>query len=131
MSKVVGFTILLGVVASVAVGVEVLRQGVFKSRLVYNTSDQRYLELTPDDDNLAVVRKLGQPAADRWRSETGAIQFRSLWYPQRGYFVILMGDSRSHTRYIGTMDAKWVPVHWVNLRSGGNTRSTLSSLDKF
>jgi hypothetical protein len=131
MSKLVGFTLLVGVVASVAIGVEVLRQGVFKPRLVNNAGDQRYLELTPDDDYFAVVRKLGPPAGDRWQSETGAVQFRSLWFPQSGCFVILMGDARSHARYIGTMDAKWIPIHWVELRTGGSTRSTLSSLPKF
>jgi len=131
MSKLVGFTLLVGVVASVAIGVEVLRQGVLKPRLVYNTGDQRYLELTPDDDYLAVVRKLGRPAGDRWQSETGATQFRSLWFPQCGCFVILMGDARSDARYIGTMDAKWTPIHWVELRAGGSTRSTLRSLQKF
>jgi len=131
MSKVVGFTLLVGVVASVAIGVEVLRQGIVKPRLVYTTSDQRYLELTADDDYSAVVRKLGQPAGDHWQSDIGAIQFRSLWYRQRGYFVILMGDTRSNAKYIGTMDAKWVPIQWVELRTGGSTRSTLSGLEKF
>jgi hypothetical protein len=57
-----------------------------------------------------VVRKLGTPAEDRWQSETGAIQFRSLSYPQRGYFVILMGDARPGARYIGAMDQNWNPT---------------------
>ena len=130
MGKLVGFTILVGVVASV-VAVDVLRQGVLKPRLVYDASDQQYLDLTRDDDYSAVVRKLGQPAGDRWQSETEATQFRSLWYPRRAYFVILMGDDRSHARYIGTMDDKWVPIHCLELHPGGTTRSTLTGLTKF
>jgi hypothetical protein len=117
MGKLVGLTILVGVVASV-VAVNVLRQVSLN-------------ELTPDDDYYAVVRKLGPPAEDHWQSETAAIQIRSLWYPQRAYFVILMGDARSNARYIGTMDAKWDPIHWVPLRAGGNTQSTLRGLKKF
>ena len=131
MGRLVGFTILVGVVASVVVGVEVLRQGVLRPRLVYTARDQQYLDLTHEDDYFAVVRKLGEPADDRWQSESGAIQFRSLWYPQRAYFVILMGGVRSSARYIGAMDARWTPIHWVELRSGGSTRSTLSGLKKF
>jgi hypothetical protein len=129
MGKLVGFTILVGVVASV-VAVNVLRQVSFKPRSVNDPGEQQYLQLTPDDDYDAVVRKLGPPAEDRWRSET-ATQFRSLWYPQRGYFVLLMGDARSNARYIGAMDAKWNPLHWVPLRAGGSTQSTLHRLTKF
>ncbi len=68
---------------------------------------------------------------DRWQSETGAIQFRSLWYPERGYFVILTGDTRDNARYIGAVDAKGNPLHWVPLSAGGSTLSTLRELKKF
>jgi hypothetical protein len=130
VGKLVGFTILVGVVASF-VAVNVLRQVSLKPRLVYNAGEQQYLELTPDDDYDAVVRKLGPPAEDHWQSETAAVQFRSLWYRQGGYFVILMGDARSSAQYIGTMDAKWNPIHWVALRTGSSTQSTLHGLKKF
>jgi hypothetical protein len=99
--------------------------------MAYGTGDQGYLELTHGDDYYAVVRKLGKPGQDHWQSETGAIQFRSLWYPERGYFVILMGDTRASARYIGAMDASWRPVHDVALRTGGSTSSTLRELKKF
>ena len=29
------------------------------------------------------------------------------------------------------MDAKWVPIHWLELHPGGTTRSTLTGLTKF
>jgi hypothetical protein len=116
MGKLVGFTILVGFVASI-VAVNVLRQVSFN-------------ELTPNDDYDAVVRKLGQPAEEHWQSETGA-QFRSLWYPQRASFVLLMGDARRTARYIGVMDANWNPIHWVPVPAGGSTESTLRGLKKF
>ena len=129
MGKLVGFTILVGFVASV-VAVNVFRQVSFKPRFVYSAGEQQYLDLTADDDYDAIVRKLGLPAEDHWRSET-ATEFRSLWYPQRGCFVLLRGSARSDARYIGTMNAAWNPVHWVPLRGGGSTESTLRGLNKF
>jgi hypothetical protein len=119
MGKLVGFTMLVGVVASF-IAVNVFRRG----------NDTSYLELTRDDDYNAVVRKLGLPAQDHWQSETGAIQFRSLWYPQRAYYVILMGGSRDSARYIGSEDASWNPIHSVASRSG-STQATLRGLKKF
>ncbi|HET9320678.1 MAG TPA: hypothetical protein VFO27_12915 [Bryobacteraceae bacterium] len=130
MGKLVGLTILVGVVGSV-IAVSLFREGPLRPRMAYGTGDQGYLELTHGDDYYAVVRKLGKPGQDHWQSDTGAIQFRSLWYPARGYFVILMGDTRASVRYIGAMDASWRPVHDVELRTGGSTSSTLRELKKF
>ena len=132
MGKLVGVAMLtgVGIVLSV-IAVNVLRESSLKPRTIYHAGDQRYLELAHNDDYYAVVRKLGLPAQDHWQSETGAIQFRSLWYPERACFVILMGDTRNNPRYIGAMDAAWNPVHWVALRTGGNTFSTLRALKKF
>jgi hypothetical protein len=130
IGKLVGFTMLVGVVASF-VAWNVLREGVLRPRYADTTHDQLYLQLTHDDDYWGVVHKLGPPSEDRWQSETGAIQFRSLTYPERAYTVILMGDARNNVRYIGTMDESWKPVAWVTLRTGGNTQSTLRGLKKF
>jgi hypothetical protein len=120
VGKLVGFTILVGVVASF-VAVNVLRQVALKPP---------YLELASGDDYAVVVRKLGPPAEDHWQTETAA-QFRSLWYPQRGCFVILMGDAGSNARYIGAMDTGWKPMHWVALPARGSMLSTLRGLKKF
>jgi hypothetical protein len=130
MGKLVGVTLLVGVMASF-VGFGVLREGMLRPRIVGNAGDQMYLQLAHDDDYYAVVRKLGTPTQDRWQSDTGAIQFRGLWYPARGYYIILMGDARNNARYIGAMDALWNPIHWVPLRAGGTTLSTLRELKKF
>jgi|SRR5579872_238841 len=130
MGKLVGFTLLMGFVAS-SVAVSVFREGSLKPRVTYNIRDHSYERLKHDDDYFAVVRMLGQPAEDHWQSETGALQFRSLWYPDRGFYVILMGETRGSAHYIGALDQKWRPVQGVVLRSGGDTLSMLSQLKKF
>jgi hypothetical protein len=130
VGKFVGLTMLIGFVASM-VAVNVLREGTLLQRVVYTSRDQDYLLLNHDDDYYSVVRKLGPPAESRWQSETGAIQFQSLRYPQRAYAVILMGDTRNNARYIGTMDDQWKAIHFVPLRTGGSTRSTLRGLNRF
>jgi hypothetical protein len=130
IGKLVGLTMLVGVVGSF-VAVNLLREGSLRPRIAYTTHDQLYLQLTHDDDYWAVVRALGPPASDHWQTETGAIQFRSVAYPERSYTIILMGDTRSNARYIGTMDEAWKPIAWVALRSGGSTLSTLRGLRKF
>jgi len=115
MGKLVGFTMLVGVVVSF-IAVNVFRRG----------ADTAYMELTRDDDYSAVVRKLGPPAEDHSQSGAGAIQFRSLWYPQRSYYVILMGTSRSSAHYIGAVDASWHLIHSV-----GSAGNILPGLKKF
>ena len=127
MGKLVGFAILVGFVASV-VAVNVLRQVSLKP---HSAAEHAYSDFNAFDDYDAVVRKLGPPAEDHWQSAAAGLQLRSLWYRQGGYFVILMGDARSNTRYIGTMDAKWNPIRWVSLPAGGSTQSTLQGLKKF
>jgi hypothetical protein len=120
----------LGIIACVLV-VSVMRQGALRSRVVYTSKDQDYLALGADDDYYAIVRKLGTPSEDRWKSEAGELQYRAMIYPQRAYVVILMGADRQSARYIGTLDAAWRPVHWVHYRGGGATRSMLEGLGKF
>ncbi len=98
--------------------------------------DQSYLELTREDDYFSVVRKLGAPAEDRWRPDSGELQYRALFYPDRGYAVILMGSSQEEARYIGTMglgrDGKgWSPLHSIEYARGANTMGILRSLPRF
>jgi len=132
VGKLVGLTILAGAIGVTCfIGVSVLREGSLRPRAAYNAGDQRYLELTRNDDYYAVLRLLGPPAEDRWQPDSGALQFRRLWYPERGYSVILMGDSRSAARYIGAMDANGNPIYGSAPRDGGTTLSTLKSLKKF
>jgi len=99
--------------------------------------DQTYLELTRDDDYHAVVRKLGPPSLDRFKTSEGEIQYRALTYANRGYVIILMGASRESARYIGTLshsaDKKkdWQPMHYIEFTHGATTASMLRALPKF
>ena len=128
---------LIGIAVAVAillyvVAVNLNRIGDLRQRTVVLTAkDQMFLELTGRDDYLAIVQKLGKPANDRWRSESGELQYRALSYPDRKYTVILMGSGRQAAAYIGTMDENWKPVHSVALHSGGTTASLLRSLKRF
>jgi hypothetical protein len=92
---------------------------------------QQSLGLTGHDDYKTVLRKLGQPKEDRWRSESGELQYRVLSYPERKIFVILMGKDRDSLLYIGAMDENWKPVDSVELPNAGNTRSMLNNLSRF
>jgi hypothetical protein len=92
---------------------------------------QQQLGLTARDEFGTVVRKLGQPSEDRWRPETGEMQYRILRYPEKGIYVILMGMERDKARYIGSMDESWKPVDSVELPQRGNTRAMLNKLAKF
>src|SRR5207248_4765103 len=121
---------LIGIALAVAIGLYVIavnlnRVGELRQRNVtFTAADQSFLDLSRNDDYIAVVQKLGQPASDRSR-ELGTIQFRALGYPERKYTVILMGGDPHNARYIGVMDDNWKPVHSVELHSGGSTLSLL------
>jgi hypothetical protein len=110
LGRLVGIALACGTVACILV-VVMSRQGEIRPKASSSTRDQMYEELRPTDDFFAVDRKLGHPARDRWESETGAMQFRALSYPQGGYTVILMGTDRSSAHYIGTLDGNWHEIH--------------------
>jgi hypothetical protein len=122
---------LIATAIAVAIVAFVLILGLSKQRVVYTTRDQTYLGLTGRDDRTEVVLKLGEPATERWQSESGTMQFEALGYPDRKLTVILMGSDRKSMFYIGAMDDKWRPVHWIENRSGGNTASLLAGLRRF
>lgn len=130
MLRMVGGTLALGIVICLLV-VTVYREGVLRPRVTYTAKDQSYLELTARDDYFAIVRKLGPPAEDRWQTEKGEIQYRVLYYPQRSYSVILMGEVRAAATYVGTLDDNWKPIHYVQMRRGGSTRAILNGLGRF
>lgn len=107
-----------------------------EARPTFVGKDQSYLELTREDDYHAVVRRLGAPREDRWRPETGELQFRALGYPDRGYIVILMGTDKEAARYIGTVipsrdGKKWTPAHGVESARGAGTMGLLRGLKPF
>lgn len=128
--KLIGAVVAVGILLYL-LSLNWMRVGELQQRVKYTTRDQSYLELSSRDDYFAVVQKLGKPAQDRWQSETGALQYQAISYPERGYTVILMGGDRKSAAYIGTLDANWNPVHSVELRSGGSTFPMLRGLKRF
>jgi hypothetical protein len=98
-------------------------------RVRYEAIIQSSHGLTWADDYHSVVRKLGPPSGDTWRSEEGELQYRALRYPD--FTIILMGIERNKERYIGAMNKNWKPVDTVQLPDGRNTGSMLRSLKRF
>jgi hypothetical protein len=126
-----GIVKLIGVAVAIAVVICILAVSLSRQRVVYTTRDQTYMGLTGRDDRTAVVLKLGEPASDHWQSEAGTMQFEALTYPNKKLTVILMGSDRNSVQYIGTVNERWEPAHWIEHRSGGNTESLLRGLKRF
>ena len=124
-------TSLLVAILGTFLGVSLFRGRQSGGRVNYKAILQAELGLTVEDDYYAVIRKLGQPAADRWRAETGEQQYQVLEYPKLGLTVILMGADRDHVFYIGAKDKDWKTVHSVTLPGGGSTASILRALERF
>lgn len=129
IGKLILGTLMVGVLGTLGV-VMVTREGTLRPRVTYANKDNAFLDLTVHDDYYSIVNKLGPPAQDRSTTKAGDIEFRSLWYPQRSYYVVLMGE-HNNLRYIGAKDKDWNLVHSVMLPGGSSTASMLRGLDKF
>lgn len=130
----IGRMILVGIAVAILACVLVVslyRGEIIGNRVVYSPILQTNLGLTYRDDYYAVVRALGTPAADRWKSDKGEFQYRVLRYPKLGVDVILMGTERKDAHYIGAMDSNWKPVDTVPLPGDGNSSSILRHLGRF
>ena len=130
IGRLIGAVLVLGIVACVLL-VGFFRGSRDGSRVVYSPVIQNELGLGADDDYFAVVRKLGEPAVDHWKSDKGEIQYRILGYPSQGISVILMGEDRNKAKYIGALDKDWKPVSSVSLPGGRNTVAMLRSIPRF
>jgi hypothetical protein len=129
VGRMVAGVVTVGVVGCLVIAT-IARQSQFRQRVVYTAHDQSYFELSRDDDYFAVVRKLGQPATDRWSSASAAVQYRVLGYPNRGYTIILFGADRNTTRYLGTVDARCNPVHEIDYPDGGSSAAMLRNVSR-
>jgi hypothetical protein len=129
IGRLVASVLGLGLLVS-CLAVFVFRVGPLRT-VKFTATDQDFLALSRNDDYFAVVRKLGPPAEDRWREKGGELQCRALWYPQRRYFVILLGTDRNDARYIGALDGNWRVIHYVDLHNGASTASMLRGLERF
>src|ERR1051326_2322356 len=130
----IGRLVLVGISVSVLACVLVVslyRGEIIGSRVVYSPILQADIPLNNRDDYYAVVRALGEPQEDRWKSDKGEFQYRLLGYPRRGFAVILMGTERKDAHYIGAMDKNWNPVATVELPGNRNSYSLLHQLKRF
>jgi hypothetical protein len=107
------------------------REGDPVARVTYSGSDQAFLDLRYSDDYHSAVQKLGPPTTERWRENSGEIQYRALWYEKRAFYTVFMGSDRNEMRYIGSMDKDWKVVHFVQRPDGRDTLPLLRSLKKF
>jgi len=123
--KLIGGAVLIAIVAYI------LAVNLSRERVVLTARDQTYMGLNGHDDRTAVISKLGEPTNDRWKSESGELQYEAMSYPERKLTVILMGSDRKSALYIGAVDHNWQPVHTVSLRGGGDTASLLRNLRRF
>ncbi len=128
IGRLIGAMLLLGItLAAVVVGVY---RSVTSGRTAhYRPVMQSTLGLTAADDYFSVVRKLGTPSSDRWRDETGEVQYRLLEYPDK--FALLMGRERNKAVYIGAMDREWRVIDSVELPGGVRTYTMLVRLRRF
>jgi hypothetical protein len=125
MMRLVGGALAVAILAWLVVA-SFTRVGTIRQRVVFTTRDQSYLDLTPRDDYLAVVNKIGKPSLER-SQEIGTIQYRELGYPDRRYAVILMGAELNSALFVGIMDQNWHPVYATN----SATMALLRGLKKF
>jgi hypothetical protein len=126
VGRFLAYAIGAGLLLCVAV-VLIMREGGPGNRVVYNTVLQSDLGFTGTDDYYAVVNRFGPPAEDRWRSDQGELQYRLLWYPDRGLYIVLMGPDRKDVHYIGALDKNWRVVHAID----NNKEAMLRRLVKF
>jgi hypothetical protein len=117
-------------VAGCVLAISLFRGGVIGTHAFYTPVLQTDLPLGADDDYAAVVRVLGTPFAERWRSDSNE-QYELLVYPQRKLYVILRGRERADARYIGAMDWSWCPAHAVDLDGRGSSYGLLRRLPRF
>ena len=92
---------------------------------------QSDLPFTANDDQYSIEHQFGKPAEDKWRSDQGELQYRKLWYPDRGLNLILMGSDRKNIHYLGALDKDWRVVHSIDLPGKKNSASILRALPRF
>ncbi|MEO8027735.1 MAG: hypothetical protein ABI823_14730 [Bryobacteraceae bacterium] len=127
IARLIGGAIAVALVASVAV-VILVRDG---SRIQYSAVVQSDLPFNANDDVFSIEEKFGKPVEDKWRSDQGELQYRKLWYPDRGLNIILMGSDRKSIHYLGAFDKDWRVVHSVDLPGQKNSASMLRAVPRF
>jgi hypothetical protein len=132
--KKVGRLILiaLGVIAFVStIALLLLRNDRSPDALVFKGVVQQSLGLSPEDDYLGVINKLGNPTEERFRAAGENSYYRLLAYKDRNVNVILAGREENTMRYVGAVDNDWKVIDSVTLKGGSNTYLLLSRMTRF
>ncbi len=119
--------IAIALLASVG-AVLIFRDG---ARVRFSAVVQSDLPFSSNDDLYSIQNQYGAPGEDKWRSDQGELQYRKLWYPDRGLNLILMGSDRKNLHYLGALDKDWRVVHSIELPGKRNSASILRTLPRF
>jgi len=130
VGRLIAGALVLGLIVT-ALTVALFRTRRSGERVTFKPLVQVELQLTAEDDYHSIVRKLGPPAEDHWKSDQGERQYRALYYPNLGLTLILMGPDREHVFYIGAKDKDWKTVHSVTLPGGITSDAILRQLERF
>ena len=101
--RMIGGALVLGIVAAY-VAVTFYRDSVLRPRSVYVAKEHGGPALTVEDDYDAVVRRMGAPANDRWVTADGGKRYRELWYPERGWTIVLKSAGGREAKYVGAIE---------------------------
>lgn len=130
LGRFIGASLVLGVIAC-TVMISLYRMSRDESRVRYRPVVQAESALAAGDRYEDVERKLGAPAASRWRRGSQERAFRVLEYPDRGWTVVMMGSERGDETYIGTLGREREVVHSVQLPGGASTVDLLRRIEPF
>ena len=119
--------LLAGVIGTLAV-VMATREGAPRAKFAYPSADSALLDLNTRDDYFSIVHKLGPPAGDNSTTRGGDLEFRSLWYPQRSCYVVLMSEPNAAQC---TTSARWIKIGTCRHSVNADTASMLRGLPKF
>jgi hypothetical protein len=112
--RVLRGSVAAGILACLAV-IFVVRDAHLGTRFGWTSATPRLPSLDQQDDYSSIVRKLGNPTADRWFPPApGSRGYRRLWYSRRGATLILTGTSPDNARYAGMLNRAGDLIHSVD-----------------
>jgi hypothetical protein len=128
--KKIGVAVMLGAIMCL-IAADLARQMQIRQRADVMRISRSYLQLTPADDYVSTLRKLGTPAFDRTVTGPAGNSVRVLSYPRREFRVVLMGPNPAETRYIGAVDPHGRILGAAASPDGSDTIALLHSVPSF
>lgn len=128
LGKLILGALVIGVLACFAL-VAVFRGAKEGGAIEYRGVEQTNLGLAAGDNYQAVVARLGQPASERVSNANGELKYRILSYPNRSFYVVLVGQEIAKATYLGALDQEWRVIDAAKLH-GGDGAGLLRSLKR-